>query len=274
MEIRTLAGGIAVFPRGRCARRRFGAARRNRRRHAEPGLAPGADGIGAKSVVARPAGAERAAIGPDANAISPTAASNGTARWAHPALTQARDYAGGRLSGSTSRPARSRSCTAPAAIFRSRVRTTSSSMPMGGIYFTDLGKRRPREMDIGTVYTPRRRFLDRRVAYPMVTPTGSACPPDADALRRRNRGGAALGVSDRGAGRSERSVAVPHGGHLVAGMGAISAFDSLAVQEDGRIASRPSLMAGITVISPDGRHIEHHPMPDPMTTTSASAAPT
>ena len=31
----------------------------------------------------------------------------------------------------------------------------------------------------------------------------------------------------------------PHGGRIVAGMGGYQRFDSLAVQADGRIASRP-----------------------------------
>ena len=33
------------------------------------------------------------------------------------------------------------------------------------------------------------------------------------------------------------------------------------------------LCGAITVISPDGRHIEHHPMPDPMTTNICFGGP-
>ena len=38
------------------------------------------------------------------------------------------------------------------------------------------------------------------------------------------------------------------------------------LQEDGRICVATLVNGGITVISPDGRHVEHRPMPDPMTT--------
>jgi gluconolactonase len=65
----------------------------------------------------------------------------------------------------------------------------------------------------------------------------------------------------------------PHGGRLVAGMGGYQRFDSLAVQEDGRICVATLINGGITVISPDGRHIEHHPMPDPMTTNICFGGP-
>src|SRR5712691_9680777 len=65
----------------------------------------------------------------------------------------------------------------------------------------------------------------------------------------------------------------PHGGRLVAGMGGYQRFDSLAVQEDGRICVATLVNGGITVISPDGRHTEHHPMPDPMTTNICFGGP-
>jgi gluconolactonase len=65
----------------------------------------------------------------------------------------------------------------------------------------------------------------------------------------------------------------PHGGRIVAGMGGYQRFDSLAVQADGRIAVATLVNGGITVISPDGRHVEHHPMPDPMTTNICFGGP-
>ena len=43
-------------------------------------------------------------------------------------------------------------------------------------------------------------------------------------------------------------------------------FDSLALDAEGRICAATLVNGGITVISPDGRHIEHHPTPDLMTT--------
>ena len=56
-------------------------------------------------------------------------------------------------------------------------------------------------------------------------------------------------------------------------MGGYQRFDSLAVQADGRICVATLVNGGITVISPDGRHVEHNPMPDPMTTNICFGGP-
>ena len=53
----------------------------------------------------------------------------------------------------------------------------------GGFYFTDLGKRRPRDMDVGAVYYAKAdgSFITE-VAYPMVTPNGIGLSPDGNTL--------------------------------------------------------------------------------------------
>src|SRR5260370_12443159 len=53
----------------------------------------------------------------------------------------------------------------------------------GGIYFTDLGKRRPRDMDVGAVYYAKAdgSFITE-VAYPMMTPNGIGLSPDGNTL--------------------------------------------------------------------------------------------
>ena len=63
-----------------------------------------------------------------------------------------------------------------------------------------------------------------------------------------------------------RSFPSPNGGELVAGLPGYQLFDSLAVDAEGNICVATLFNGGITVISPDGKSIEHVPMPDVYTT--------
>jgi len=237
----------------------------------------GADG--AKSIVARTGGGPNgAAIGAEGKCLI---ANNGGFEWYREGghirpLTQARDYAGGRIERVDLNTG------AVEALYRA-----CGDIPLkgpndlvldahGGIYFTDLGKRRPREMDIGAVYYAKADgSLITEVAYPMVTPNGVGLSPDGGTLYVAETEAArlwAFPIEAPGVVRKEPWPS-PHGGRLVAGMGGYQRFDSLAVQEDGRICVATLINGGITVVSPDGRHIEHHPMPDPMTTNICFGGP-
>jgi gluconolactonase len=227
---------------------------------------------GRKNIAARTGGGPNgAALGPGGHCYI---ANNGGFEWHREGghirpLTQARDYAGGRLERVDLETG------AVEVLYRS-----CGEVPLkgpndlvfdahGGFYFTDLGKRRPREMDIGAVYYAKSdgSFITE-IAYPMVTPNGVGLSPDGTILYVAETEAArlwAFPIEAPGEVRKEPWPS-PHGGRLVAGMGGYQRFDSLAVQEDGRICVATLINGGITVISPDGRHIEHHPMPDPMTT--------
>jgi gluconolactonase len=234
---------------------------------------------GSKSVVARTGGGPNgAAIGPDGKCYI---ANNGGFEWHREGghirpLTQARDYAGGRLERVDLQTG------AVECLYRA-----CGDVPLkgpndlvcdadGGIYFTDLGKRRPREMDIGAVYYAKADGSSIvEVAYPMVTPNGIGLSPDGRVLYVAETEAArlwAFAIEAPGVVRKEPWPS-PHGGRLVAGMGGYQRFDSLAVQADGRICVATLINGGITVISPDGRHIEHHPMGDPMTTNICFGGP-
>jgi gluconolactonase len=146
----------------------------------------------------------------------------------------------------------------------------------GGIYFTDLGKRRARDMDIGAVYyaEPDGSSITE-VAYPMVTPNGIGLSPDEKTLYVTETEAArlwAFPIESPGVVKKDPWPS-PHGGKLVAGMGGYQRFDSLAVQADGRVCVATLINGGITVISLDGRHVEHHAMPDPMTTNICFGGP-
>jgi gluconolactonase len=267
MEIRTLAEGLE-FPEGPVALGdgsvvvvEIAAGRLTR-------VMPG----GAKTVAALPGGGPNgAAIGPDGKCY---VCNNGGFEWVvegrhrRPFL-QARDYAGGRIervdlaTGAVEclyRGAGEVSLKGPNDLVFDR---------HGGFYFSDLGKVRAREMDRGAVYYAKADgSAITEVAFPMVTPNGVGLSPDGTTLYVAETEAArlwAFDIVEPGVVRKEPWPS-PHGGRLVAGVGGYQRFDSLALDAEGRICVATLINGGITVISPDGRHVEHHPMPDPMTT--------
>ena len=267
MEIRTLAEGLE-FPEGPVALGdgsvvvvEIAAGRLTR-------VMPG----GAKTVAALPGGGPNgAAIGPDGKCY---VCNNGGFEWVvegrhrRPFL-QARDYAGGRIervdlaTGAVEclcRAAGEVSLKGPNDLVFDR---------HGGFYFSDLGKVRAREMDRGAVYYAKADgSAITEVAFPMVTPNGVGLSPDGTTLYVAETEAArlwAFDIVEPGVVRKEPWPS-PHGGRLVAGVGGYQRFDSLALDAEGRICVATLINGGITVISPDGRHVEHHPMPDPMTT--------
>jgi gluconolactonase len=227
---------------------------------------------GIKTVIARPGGGPNgAAIGPDGKCY---VCNNGGFEWHVEAgrkrpILQARDYRGGRIE---------RIDLATGAV--ECLYRAAGEVPLkgpndlvfdrqGGFYFTDLGKVRAREMDRGAVYYAKADgSAITEVAFPMVTPNGVGLSPDEKTLYVAETEPARLwsfDIVEPGVVRKEPWPS-PHGGRLVAGVGGYQRFDSLALDAEGRICIATLINGGITVISPDGRHVEHHPMPDPMTT--------
>lgn len=148
----------------------------------------------------------------------------------------------------------------------------------GGFYFTDLGKRRPRDMDMGAVYYARADgSLLEEVVFPMVTPNGIGLSPDGATLYVAETESARLwafpirapGVLDKQPWPS------PHGGRLVTASpgGHYQRFDSLAVEANGNICIATLAHGGISVVPPEGGAVEHVPMPDFHTTNMCFGGP-
>jgi gluconolactonase len=274
MELRTLAEGLE-FPEGPVAMPDGSVLLVEIAAGALTRIAPD----GGKTVVARPGGGPNgAAIGPDGKCY---VTNNGGFAWHREdgrlrPLTQAADYSGGRIE-------RIDLQTGAVEVLYRGCGDTPLKGPNdlvfdahGGFYFTDLGKRRPRDMDIGAVYYAKvdGSFITE-VAYPMVTPNGIGLSPDGRTLYVAETEAArlwAFPIESPGVVRKEAWPS-PHGGRIVAGMGGYQRFDSLAVQADGSVCVATLVNGGITVISPDGSRVEHRAMPDPMTTNICFGGP-
>ncbi|MDO8704387.1 MAG: SMP-30/gluconolactonase/LRE family protein [Sulfuricaulis sp.] len=236
---------------------------------------------GRRAVVARPGGGPNgAAIGPDGACYI---CNGGGFEWHHgedgtvrPGLQPA-DYTGGRIE-------RVDLATGEVTVLY----THSDRGPLkgpndivfdadGGFWFSDVGKRRPRDGDHGGVYYAKIDGSEcREVIYPMTTPNGVGLSPDDRRLYVAETTTGRLWAFDVSApGRISRSPdsLAAHGGTLVAGLPGYQLFDSLAVEANGNICVATLFNGGITVISPDGKSIEHVPLPDLFTTNICFGGP-
>lgn len=146
----------------------------------------------------------------------------------------------------------------------------------GGFWFTDLGKRRPRDMDMGGIYYARADgSLIVEAAYPSVTPNGIGLSADDSKLYVAETETSRLWEWDIvGEGKLSREPwPSVNGGRCIAGVEGYQRFDSLALDSAGNICVATLVNGGITVISPDGKDIEHIPMPDRMCTNICFGGP-
>jgi len=211
------------------------------------------------------------ALGPDGAAY---VCNNGGFRWhcdengVRP-VAQADDYSGGRIE---------RVDLATGAVKTLYVKTANGPLKgpndivfdrTGGFWFTDLGKARARDLDRGGVYYAKADGSEIREAiYPLLTPNGIGLSPDEKRLYVAETQPGRLWAFDLAAPGvvAKRPWPSVNGGELVAGLPGFQLFDSLAVQADGSVAVATLFNGGITVISPDGKSVEHVPFPDIYTT--------
>ena len=140
----------------------------------------------------------------------------------------------------------------------------------GGMWFTDTGKVTERQRDHGSVfYASTDGTTIRQVVFPLEGPNGVGLSPDERTLY----------VSESWTGRiwaydivSPGFIARSTGrmpwerGRLLYASSGYSMLDSIAIERDGNICLGDIPHGGITVVTPDGRLLERHPMPDAFTT--------
>jgi len=234
---------------------------------------------GSTMIVARTGGGPNgAAIGPDGAVYI---CNNGGFRWhrsgdALRPVMQADDYSGGRIE-------RVDLTTGAVSVLYTGTDEVRLRGPNdlvfdghGGFWFTDLGKARPRDQDrTGIFYAKADGSMIHEVIHPMVTPNGIGLSPQGDRLYVAETVPGRLWAFDiTGPGEIKRQPwPSPNGGTLLAGLPGYQLLDSLAVDSAGNICVATLFNGGITVISPDGKVLDHIAMPDIYTTNVCFGGP-
>ena len=138
----------------------------------------------------------------------------------------------------------------------------------GGMWFTDHGKIRERDLDHGGVYyaLPDGSSI-REVIYPLASPNGIGLSPDGTKLYVAETHTGRLWAWDVTApGEVARSGISQSGGTLLVGLPGFQLLDSLAVDGEGNVVVGTLVNGGLTIVSPDGSSVDHLPLPDFMIT--------
>jgi gluconolactonase len=146
----------------------------------------------------------------------------------------------------------------------------------GGFWFTDHGKHYARSRDVTGVFYARPDGSEiREMIFPMEGPNGIGLSPDESVLYVAETPTGRLWSYDL-SGPGQFAEVRPNGQprrNLVVGLPGHQLFDSLAVDSAGNICVATLVNGGITVISPDGKNVEHVPMPDHGTTNICFGGP-
>ncbi|MCP4004934.1 MAG: SMP-30/gluconolactonase/LRE family protein [bacterium] len=137
----------------------------------------------------------------------------------------------------------------------------------GGFWFTDHGKIRDRERDrTGFFYaTPDGKSI-REVVFPLEAPNGIGLSPEGDRVYVAETPTARVYYWEVAGPGEIKPQLSPNQGYLLAGLGGMQMFDSLAVDAQGNVCVATLVNGGISIISPDGTSVRHVAMPDPLTT--------
>jgi len=126
----------------------------------------------------------------------------------------------------------------------------------GGLWFSDLGKRRAREMDVGGMYYLKPGMSEIvEIVHGVLPANGIGLSPDENTLKPRDP-----------IYRGER-------GQPICGLGGYQMFDSLAVEANGNVCVATLVSGCISVIAPDGTLVEQVPTGDRVTTNIAFGGP-
>jgi gluconolactonase len=146
----------------------------------------------------------------------------------------------------------------------------------GGIWFTDFGKSRRETVDRGGLYyipPDLSRVVEK--AFPLLGPNGVGLSPDGSRVYVAETLTGRLWAWDLDAPGEIRPTAGNAGGPRHGGTCLAAtpyAFDSLAIESDGRIAIG-GIAHGIVVITPDGQEVDVHPIPGDFATNIAFGGP-
>ncbi|OLT20875.1 gluconolaconase [Pseudonocardia sp. CNS-139] len=149
----------------------------------------------------------------------------------------------------------------------------------GGFWFTDMGKSRPRDTDLGGLYYARADGSEIvEVVHPLQAPNGVGLSPAGDRVYVAETITGRLWAWElTGPGQVRLDPASParHGGTLVHGFPGWQWLDSMAVDEDGNVCVATLYSGGVSVVSPDGELLDFVPVPeeDPFVTNVCFGGP-
>lgn len=147
----------------------------------------------------------------------------------------------------------------------------------GGLWFTDLGKRRARDMDVGAFYYMKPGATSLVEGhFGMLPANGIGLSPDEKTVYVAETPTARLWAFDIGAPGEIRPGEVIYRGERgrpIAGLGGYQMFDSLAVEGCGNVCVATLVSGCISVIAPDGALVEQVPTGDIVTTNIAFGGP-
>lgn len=147
----------------------------------------------------------------------------------------------------------------------------------GGLWFSDLGKRRPRDVDVGAVYYMKPNATELLEAVVGMQPAnGIGLSPDENTVYVAETPTARLWAFDLAAPGEIRPGPTIYRGEIgrpIAGLGGYQMFDSLAVEASGNVCVATLISGCISVIAPDGKLIEQVETGDHVTTNIAFGGP-
>jgi gluconolactonase len=147
----------------------------------------------------------------------------------------------------------------------------------GGVWFTDLGKRRARDMDVGGLYymKPGATELTEQV-HGVLPANGTGLSPDEKTVYVAETPTARLwayDISEPGTVKPRDVIYRGERGRPICGLGGYQMFDSLAVEASGNICVATLVSGCISVIAPDGKLVEQIETGDRVTTNIAFGGP-
>jgi gluconolactonase len=184
--------------------------------------------------------------------------------------TQPADYAGGRIQ--VVDPENGKSETLYDACDGLRLRGPNDLVfdRAGGFWFTDLGKRRERDTDVGSVYYAKADgSMIKEAIFPLERPNGIGLSPDERTLYVVETTTArcwAFRLSGPGQIESANGPYRGEKGTCVIGLGGYQMLDSLAVDGEGHICVATLITGAISDIWPDGSRVAQYLLPDMMVT--------
>ncbi|HEY7650724.1 MAG TPA: SMP-30/gluconolactonase/LRE family protein [Methylomirabilota bacterium] len=184
--------------------------------------------------------------------------------------TQSDDYAGGRIQ--VVDPDSGKFETLYEACDGRRLRGPNDLVfdSAGGFWFTDLGKRRERDADVGAVYYARADGSSIKEAiFPLERPNGIGLSPDEQTLYVVETPTArcwSFRLSGPGQIESANGTYRGEKGTCLVGLGGYQMFDSLAVDREGHVAVATLITGAVSDIWPDGSRVDQYLLPDMMVT--------